>query len=119
MIAQTSDTPIYPDEYIDDCGRQFVELGLRHYGITFLQFLANPRGFEGFEPVDGYLPLLPEQERVRQRLAEDLSSDAEQQLERDCPEVACRGGALLEPLHHHAHGYDRRRSMFRRQGGAS
>lgn len=115
MNAQTTATPMYPDAYLDDRADEFVALGLAERGVTLLQYLEAP---DRYRPMAGaFRPLLPAQRDVQARLDAETEA-AEQALEAECPAAECRGGALVEPLHHHAYGTRRVQSNFTRRAKA-
>lgn len=58
---------MYSDEYIEFCGNVFVKYGIYSFGIRFEQYLSEPAFYAHL--LDEYLPLLPKQEQVKQRLA--------------------------------------------------
>lgn len=107
---------IYPDEYIDYWADRFVSNGWLYRGVTLMQYLANPQSYERRERP---LPLLSAQRRVQGRLlALERRALIEQELhdgepldlswltrrfERGLEKFPRRNGAIVEPLHHHAH----------------
>ncbi|WP_435100797.1 hypothetical protein [Arhodomonas sp. AD133] len=103
---------IYSDEYLDHYADRYCELWLHLHGISLLQYLAAPEACERVarkwsdHPEPCPSSILP-QEITRAEQA--LEREAERGLEH-CPR---RGGAIVEPLHHHR--YPRRRPLFARR----
>ena len=98
MITQSTHTPMYDDAYLDACGDEYVELGLAGTEVTLLAFLAEP---ETYRQDPRFLPLLPQQRQVQERLDAE-AEQAEREARRAYPDTRCRGGALVDPLHHHS-----------------
>lgn len=113
-------TPMTSDALLNALADEYQLLGLSRYGVSFWQFLLEPR--RGRELLgEGFRPLLPSQQAVQDALDQELEEAveaAERDLLRERPDTRCRGGTFTEPLHHHAHGHDRRKSYFR-PGGKS
>ncbi len=101
--------PVYDDVYIEHWGAEYLSRSLQNYGIRFDTFLAMPQeiiaAIEEAYP-DGYLPLLPAQQRIQRKidlqtpLGELEGLKAHQALERD-HQVVNRNGTFFERLKHH------------------
>ena len=119
-MIETAPTPMISDALLHALADEYLMLNVGAYGIAFDEYLADSaRARAHVQDPHSRCPLLPEQEAVQERV-DAAEADAERALLREHPGCECRGGAHIEPLHHHTyHGFDGRRSMFRRQGGAS
>jgi len=70
-------TPTYSDDYIEYWAVQYRARRIWRYGILFGVFVERPREILDALTERGFLPLLPEQKRVQQRLDEQALSEAE------------------------------------------
>lgn len=87
---------VYSDAYINHYADIWLARKLKQRGISLAQFLANPSHYD-----DEFLPLLDAQQKVADRLAADDAVAAH--AERGTENLPRRNGAIVEPLHHHAH----------------
>ena len=103
----------YPDAYIDYWGEIYTANPVLHRrGILFESFLQAPHELLAavangtalpLPDREDFYPLLPAQQRVRDRLVmEEIADALEQRLEQEHGPV-CRNGRLIEPLRHHAY----------------
>lgn len=75
MAAFTSsflppDVPVYSDEYIEYWAAEYHARRIWRYGVLFGVFLRQPQQILDALERRGFMPLLPEQRRVQQRLDE-------------------------------------------------
>jgi len=114
-MIETGATPMLDDAYLEALAEEFQLLALHSCGVEFHQFLVDPAGWRAWRASAGdYEPLLPPQRAVQYRLDAEAEL-AEHQLMRERPDCERRGGALVEPLHHHAHVSRSPQCDFRRR----
>jgi len=98
---------MYSDEHIDYWGGIFTANHFEARGWRFEAFLAAPRAHLSVLWADADaappdpLPLLPAQARVQRRLELQMPVGLIEAMDRD-PNIVCRDGTYMEPLHHHA-----------------
>lgn len=114
----------FDDDYIDRWSAVYLANHLHARGVPYEAFLQHPEPllqavvFAGLDDVedDAPAPLLPAQQRIADRITQDLliRDEAERHvahLERQCSTVRVRDGRFVEPLHHHAFPRKPRRAV--------
>lgn len=118
MKLQT--VPTYPDEVLEHLADRYLALQMPAYGVTLLQFLADPARYEAL--AKDFLPLLPAQQaavRVHWQQATGAKLEvvpAEEVLppflvEQQVEHLPRRNGVIFEVLRHCA--WPRRRPTLR------
>jgi len=107
-LYSTDIHPVYDDTYIEHWGAVYLNRSLANFGIRFDYFLTMPEAIlnsvdEAYP--DGYLPLLPAQQRVQRKMdlqtpLGELEAIKQHQALEAAHRVVNRNGTFVERLKH-------------------
>lgn len=103
---------MYSDAYLNHYADRYIELGLRAYGITLEQYLAQPVACERVAREQDRRTVAGGAMIVPQRLSViEANLRAEAEAERYLRNATLRGDRYIEPLHHHRYTHTGARRM--------